>query len=230
MPLKYYYDLLSQPSRAVYLFLTYNKVPFEAKPVALRKNEHYSAEFKKINPFSLVPAIDDDGFCLTESTAIAKYVIQKFNLPDHWFPQKDIKKQARVEEYLHWHHFNTRALCANLFRNLLILPRATGKKADPEDIEKQRQRILKIVIPAFENYFLKDRPYLAGNEISLADLFGSAELLQLKACNEEYLYEQSPIVKAWLERVRKETNPYFDESNKLIYRTGENFQNIISKL
>uniref|UniRef100_A0A182YTV0 GST N-terminal domain-containing protein n=1 Tax=Biomphalaria glabrata TaxID=6526 RepID=A0A182YTV0_BIOGL len=117
--LRLYYDLLSQPSRAVYIFLRLNNVSFEPKPVALRKDEHQTDEFKKINPFSLVPVVDDDGFLLTESMAILKYVIGKYELGDHWFPQHNLKKQARVEEYLHWHQFNTRGMCASLFQQLV---------------------------------------------------------------------------------------------------------------
>lgn len=37
MALKFYYDLMSQPSRTVYMFLKLNKISFEDKKVALRK-------------------------------------------------------------------------------------------------------------------------------------------------------------------------------------------------
>ena len=40
MALKYYFDLMSQPSRAVYIFLKANNIKFEAKPVALRKGNY----------------------------------------------------------------------------------------------------------------------------------------------------------------------------------------------
>ena len=40
MALRYYFDLMSQPSRAVYIFLKANNIQFEAKPVALRKGNH----------------------------------------------------------------------------------------------------------------------------------------------------------------------------------------------
>ena len=66
MPLKYYFDLMSQPSRAVYMFLKMTSIPFQAKEIALRKLEHMTDDYAKINPFQKVPAIDDDGFCLTE--------------------------------------------------------------------------------------------------------------------------------------------------------------------
>lgn len=44
--LEVYLDLLSQPCRAVYLFLKHNKIPHTVNLVALRKGEHIS---KKVN-------------------------------------------------------------------------------------------------------------------------------------------------------------------------------------
>uniref|UniRef100_A0A915L6U6 GST N-terminal domain-containing protein n=1 Tax=Romanomermis culicivorax TaxID=13658 RepID=A0A915L6U6_ROMCU len=66
MSLKLYYDLMSQPSRAVYIFLNFNSIPFENCPVALRRGEHLTEEYSKINPFKRVPFIDDNGFKLSE--------------------------------------------------------------------------------------------------------------------------------------------------------------------
>ncbi|CAL1543922.1 unnamed protein product [Lymnaea stagnalis] len=230
MPLRVYYDLLSQPSRALFMFLRINNVPFEGKPVALRKGEHFGDEYKKINPFSLVPAVEDDGFRLTESIAILKYVSRKYDLGDHWFPQHNLKKQARVEEYLNWHHTNTRGLCALLFQHLLIIPRATGKPVNQEKVEKYREKV-STMLSQLESYFLKNQTYLGGgNELSIADLLGACELMQLYACHEQGLYEKSPIVKAWLDRVKRETNPYFDEAHKLVYRTHDLYKQISSKL
>ncbi|KAJ8915163.1 hypothetical protein NQ315_000415 [Exocentrus adspersus] len=39
MVLKYYYDLLSQPSRALYIFLKLANIPFDAYPVDLRQGK-----------------------------------------------------------------------------------------------------------------------------------------------------------------------------------------------
>lgn len=57
---------MSQPSRAIYIFLKITGIPFESKEIALRKLEHMGDEYAKINPFKKVPVIDDDGFILTE--------------------------------------------------------------------------------------------------------------------------------------------------------------------
>ena len=88
-----------------------------------RSNE----EFLEVCPTRTVPAIDDDGFRLFDryqrntslpfsnlamiqcfcSAAIMKYLVSKYNLPDHWYPGADLKRQAKVDEYLHWHHIAT---------------------------------------------------------------------------------------------------------------------------
>lgn len=36
-PIKFYYDLLSQPSRALYIFMKLTKIPFDQHPVAIIK-------------------------------------------------------------------------------------------------------------------------------------------------------------------------------------------------
>ena len=66
MPLLYYYDLMSQPCRALYIFLKAAGIPFQSKEIALRKGEHMTDEYAQINPFKRVPAINDSGFLLTE--------------------------------------------------------------------------------------------------------------------------------------------------------------------
>lgn len=47
--LKVYYDLMSQPSRAVILFLKANRIPFTPKPVALRKGFQFAIVIRQTN-------------------------------------------------------------------------------------------------------------------------------------------------------------------------------------
>ena len=66
MSLKLYFDFLSQPSRALYIFLKQCNIPFEANKVNLGKGEHFKPEFAKIHPFNKVPSIEHNGFSLIE--------------------------------------------------------------------------------------------------------------------------------------------------------------------
>ena len=43
-----------------------------------------------------------------------KYLAKEYNVPEQWYPRKDNKKAALLDQYLDWHHGNTRK-CANLF-------------------------------------------------------------------------------------------------------------------
>lgn len=55
MSLKVYYDLLSQPCRAIIILLRANKIPFEPKEIKLAKG--MCVHFKKIiliHPFAMI--------------------------------------------------------------------------------------------------------------------------------------------------------------------------------
>uniref|UniRef100_A0A672K5B8 Glutathione S-transferase theta 2 n=1 Tax=Sinocyclocheilus grahami TaxID=75366 RepID=A0A672K5B8_SINGR len=64
---KAYLDLLSQPCRALLIFIKHNKIPHTVELIALRKGEQHCCEcFTKLNPMQKVPVLDDNGFILTE--------------------------------------------------------------------------------------------------------------------------------------------------------------------
>lgn len=69
-----------------------------------------------------VPAILDteNGLMLGESHAIIAYLIKKYNIETKWYGKaEEITYWARVEEYLHYHHANTRK-CAMLLYTLVF--------------------------------------------------------------------------------------------------------------
>ncbi|XP_021368539.1 glutathione S-transferase theta-3-like [Mizuhopecten yessoensis] len=223
MALTLYYDLMSQPSRAVYIFLQINNISFTAKPVALRNDEHYTDWFKKINPWCVVPVIDDDGFILTESVAILKYLAVKHNVPDHWYPQTDLKAQARIDEYMSYQHLNTRYDCTILFRELVRLPTMNKAPIQWHLVENERNQV-RGTVSHLASYFLKDdKPFLCGSDISIADLLCVCELMQLITCCEEKLYESNPVIKTWVDRVRANIDSVLEEAHQIVYRVRSKF-------
>lgn len=218
---------MSQPSRALYMFVKLNRIPFEDKAVALRSGEHKQEAFTKINPVQLVPVIDDNGFVLTESVAIIQYLCSRYDLPEHWYPRKDLKAQAKVNEYLNWQHANTRMNCAMVFRHLVIIPRETKKPVDWEQVNMMKKRVA-FVINHLDKTFLKEKPYLCGSEVSVADLLCICELMQLNTVHEEQLYESNPKIKAWAERVKKRLSPEFDEAHQIVYRLRDLYKSTIA--
>ncbi|XP_043261383.1 glutathione S-transferase theta-1-like [Colletes gigas] len=222
MSLKLYYDLLSQPSRALYIFLKVSNIPFESKKINLGKMEQHNADYQKIHPFKKVPAITHNGFNIIESIAIFRYICREFNVDDHWYP-KDSKAQAKVDEYLEWQHLNTRLFCASYFLQQYLTPMLTGEPAKPEKIMPYKER-LNDNLDLLENVWLQNTPFLVGSEISIADLVGSCEVEQVRVGGYDP-WEGRPRLTAWMKRVSEETSPHYQDAhvflNKLVNKTKE---------
>ena len=54
MTLKVFLDFMSQPSRALLLFVRAASIPHELKPIRIAKAEHRSPEFTKMSQFQTV--------------------------------------------------------------------------------------------------------------------------------------------------------------------------------
>ncbi|CAH1233001.1 GSTT2B [Branchiostoma lanceolatum] len=173
--LTYYYDIMSQPSRAIFQFLKANNIVYKDHPVAIRKGEHKSDWFLKINPMGKVPAINNNGFILTESVAILKYLAMRYVVPDHWYPS-DLQQRARVDEYMAWQHMNTRFNAAGLFWEEVMIPQMTGKPVDKTTLDKAVSQ-LDNTLDMLQTMFLKDQPFLCGDNITIADLLAVSTLV-----------------------------------------------------
>ncbi|XP_052799757.1 glutathione S-transferase theta-1-like [Mya arenaria] len=214
MLVEFYYDLRSQPCRAVYLFLKATGIDFTPKVTDLLKGEQNQPELVKKNPYHKLPLIDDDGFILVESVAIMRYLAMKNNVADSWLPRNDVKQMARVDEFLNWHHLCVRKPCVDLFlgtvRNKIVFGHFTKEPLDKERAKTLREEVKKFVTH-IGDYYLKDRPFIAGDEISVADISAVCELAQLTGIKEESLYMENEVVGAWFERVKAKLQPHYDE-------------------
>ncbi|XP_066511081.1 glutathione S-transferase theta-1-like isoform X2 [Hoplias malabaricus] len=175
-PVKVYLDLLSQPCRALLIFLKHNKIPHKVHTVALRRGEQKSEEFTRINPMQKVPVIEHNGFILTESDAILKYLATVFNVPEHWYPLHP-QQRARVDEYMAWHHSNTRPHVAKVFIMEVLMPRMSGRAADPVKLQRAVEEMENTLVK-LEEMFLKRQVFLCGDDISIADLLAVCEIMQ----------------------------------------------------
>uniref|UniRef100_A0A8D2MPT2 glutathione transferase n=1 Tax=Zonotrichia albicollis TaxID=44394 RepID=A0A8D2MPT2_ZONAL len=162
------------------------------------KAENLTEEFRKVNVLMKVPALKDGSFTLAESIAILLYLVQKFKTPDHWYPA-DLQKRARVDEYLSWHFMERN--CLPLHKQNVLLPLITGQPLPPEKLELATEE-LNVALKEFEEKFLQDKPFIAGSEVSLADLVALVELMQ-PVCAGYALFEERPALAAWRSRVEE---------------------------
>jgi glutathione S-transferase len=83
-----------------YITLKEKDVPFELVEVALDKKETHRAEFKRDSITAKVPALDHDGFWISESSAIVEYLEEAFPTP-HALPQ-DPKERTRARQLMQY--------------------------------------------------------------------------------------------------------------------------------
>ncbi|CAL1268839.1 unnamed protein product [Larinioides sclopetarius] len=208
MSLRVYYDLMSQPCRALLIFLKKNNIPFESKVIALRKGQQKLLKLFLCDKIKVLDKLESIKIVGSFSVAMVRYLAREFPIQDNWYPQ-DSKAQARVDEYLEWQHLNTRLFGSMVFRERVITPLLQQKPVNEEKLQFYKKGFLNI-LKEIEEGFLKDRPYLCGDSISVADIFCACEVEQPLMIGFDAL-ANSPVVKAWLEKVRKELEPHYSE-------------------
>jgi glutathione S-transferase len=164
----------STTSRTVMLFCAESKVDYEPVVVDIMTGEHTREPYLSLNPNAQVPVLDDDGFLLTESSAIIKYLADKHNASTY---PKDLKARARVNERMDW--FNT-----NYYREWayhLIYPQVfphhvrNPEPAQKATLEWGRDKS-ELWLGILDKHVLGDQKFVCGREITIADYFG-AELI-----------------------------------------------------
>ncbi|XP_043094620.1 glutathione S-transferase theta-1-like [Puntigrus tetrazona] len=216
---KAYLDLLTPPSRAVLIFLKSNKIQHTVEQILIRKGQQKSPALTKLNPMQRVPVLDDNGFVLTESDAILKYLATVYNAPDHWYPKLP-QKRAKVDEYTSWHHGNTRINISTIFLQEVWFP-MLGVPTNPAKFEKALKK-LDGTLNMLENMFLKNQAFLCGDDISLADLLAACELMQLM-CSERDVLKDRPKLLSWRSRVQSALSDTFDDAHSVVYQIREKF-------
>lgn len=167
-----------------------------------------------------MPAIDDNGFKLTESVAIFRYLSREHKSAQQWYPM-DSRTQARVDEYLEWQHVNTRLQCAMFFQHKFLLPKMMGMEVNTKKVAEFQGR-METVLDRFETIWLKDRPFIAGNEVTIADLLAACELEQPSMAGYD-VCEGRPLLTAWFGRVKEAFQPHYDEAHNFVYHVRDKF-------
>ncbi len=209
--MKLYMHPVSMVSRPVRLFIAENKIPVEEQVVDLMTGEHYGTAFTAINPSRQVPVLEDGNFRLTESSAILKYLADKFNLPAY---PKDLQKRARVNEVMDW--INT-----GFYRDYgygMVYPQVFAHHKRPSD-EAQAATIAwgkersANWLAVLDKHFIGSNSYLCGNEITIADYFGIGivTLGEVIQCD----FSPYPNVQRWMAAMKK--LPHWGQVNEVFY-------------
>ena len=78
------------------------KLKYERIDAGMEHGIVKTPDYLKMNPNSLVPTIDDDGFVLWESHAIVRYLAAKHGAGTLW--PADLKQRADSDRWMDWAH------------------------------------------------------------------------------------------------------------------------------
>jgi glutathione S-transferase len=198
--MKLYILTVSNTSRPVRALIAENKLPVEEVELDFNKGEHAKEPYISLNPNALVPTLDDDGFILTESSAIMKYLADKFNLPSY---PKDLKTRAKVNELMDW--FNTgfyRDYAYNVvYPQIYPHHKRPGEEVQKGTIEWGKELTKKWLKVLNDHWLGHGNKYLVDDILTIADIFGYALLTAGMVTRDEF--KAYPNVARWIKEVEK---------------------------
>lgn len=121
-------------------------------------------EFERVNPFMVVPVIDDQGFVLRESNSIVRYLVAKQGRVD-LYPE-ELKARATVESWMDWASTDLYRGVNPVFHGLVT--KIAGSD-DPAKIEAGRKEWAS-QMGRLDAWLAAHGPYLCGERFTIADI------------------------------------------------------------
>ncbi|MBI3180701.1 MAG: glutathione S-transferase family protein [Myxococcales bacterium] len=137
----------------------------ELREVNLMAWEQHSEEFKRLNPHSKVPVLEDGELVLRESNAIVSYLGRKHGLGRFW--PKGEAADALAAQWLFFEAVHLAAPLATLVWTERVAP-ATGLPGSAPEVLQDNSEELTRSLDVLELQ-LSERPYVLGTEFSLVD-------------------------------------------------------------
>ena len=195
--MKIYGHFMSSPANQTRLTASALGLDFDYTHVDLATGQHKTPDYLAINPVGKVPALDDDGFYLSESNAICRYLAGKAG--SDLYPA-DAQSRAKVDQ---WMEFASHHLRANVTKVLFykVFAKMLGAPSDPKAIEEGMGFVaqqLPLVDAALDG-----NDYLVGGKLSLADVAVLAALEPLELI--EYDVNGHGALKAWRQKLMGES-------------------------
>jgi glutathione S-transferase len=142
-------------------------LPYERVDAGLQFGVVQTPEYRKMNPMSLVPTIDDDGFIVWESHTIVRYLAEKYG--KGVLRPMELEPRTLANQWMDW-AFTFQASVRDAFWNLIRTP---AEKRDAKAIEASRVKSGQLA--AILDAALAERLYVAGT-FTMGDIPIGAEV------------------------------------------------------
>lgn len=210
--MKLYYHPVSTTCRPIMLLAAAEKIDIEFKLVDLFAGENCQPAFTAINPNQAVPFLEDGDFRLAESSAILKYLADKFHAQTY---PTDLRQRARVNERMDW-------LNTGLYRDLgygfiyaQALPnyRYDENMVQSATLARSREKAKKW-LKIFDEHLIGSRNrFVCGDQLTIADYLGASMITLGEVIRLDY--SAYPNVTRWLANMK--SLPYWASTNEAFY-------------
>jgi glutathione S-transferase len=172
---------------------------YELIPVDITKGEQKQPAHLARQPFGQIPVVEDGDLQVFESRAIARYVCMKYQGQGNEIFGPGHEERTRIDSWLEAESANYNPAVSAIVAEK-VFAKMYGRPTNEQRVEESLAKLNK-VLDVYEG-ILSKRPYLAGNEFSLADLSHLSYT--------HYMYnvggikepiDSHPSVKAWWEKI-----------------------------
>lgn len=185
--------------RIVRAVLNEKQVAYELVPVDVFSQDGLSPGYLDRHPFGRIPAFEHDGFRLFETSAIARYVDEAFAGPP--LQPAELHLRARMCQIVAMlDNYAYRPMVWDVYVERMLRP-AEGGTSDEAKIAAGLQKA-ETFLNALAT-LMGEHPWLAGSEVSLADLHAAPIFgYFLEAPEGAALMRNYPRLRAWWERLQ----------------------------
>jgi glutathione S-transferase len=152
-------------------------------------------EFSAMNPHRGVPVIDDGGTVVWESQTILRYLAARYGKDSFW--SEDAIRRSQFERWMDWSQSTLQPdFLLGVFWGFYRTPEAQRNLASIQTRIERCANHFRLL-----DGILADRPFMLGNELTLADIPIGTNLYRY--FNLEIERPDIPNVEAWYDRLRQ---------------------------
>ena len=207
-----YGSVVSPFVRKLLAYLGEKGIAFELKGVGIGDPD---PAFRAASPLGKMPAMDDDGFMLADSSAIIQYLEAKHPSPE--LILADAQARGRV---IWWEEFGDTVFAAcsgKMFFNRIVAPKFLGREGDLAAAALAESEELPKLLDYLEGA-IPASGFLVGDRLTLADLAVASPLMNFKHCGACIDAATHPKVAAWSAAIlaRPSFAPWIEKEERMM--------------
>ena len=191
------YGFYTQNTLKVLYVLETLGTDYDFKFMDLFKGEHKQENFLKLNPVGKVPVLQVGDDSIFESAAICRYIANQAQSP--LYPGDNLQR-AKVDQWLDFFSNHLGRWLSTLFFENVIKNKAGMGDPDAEKCEEAQKFTLQQM--AVVDAHLAVNAYLAGDNLTIADLFAFAYVEQVETF--DFSWDNFPNAKAWFDALNSQ--------------------------